>query len=98
MIKTLKAATNLQEMLFVCQEYGIAPILTESVFLGLKVAELLYVEHPDKKIALFDSDTLLEVVSYDDTKELLPYMKLKEFAYGYTVNKDGSGNPIEEGK
>jgi len=96
MIRTLKCATNISELLFVCQQYGILPILTESVFLGLTLARVLYEEYPDNKLALLDSDTLLEVISYDDETELLLYMKQKQFNYGFKVGKDGEGVPIDE--
>lgn len=95
MIRTLKCATNMPEMLFLCREHGILPVLTESVFLGLTLARALYEQYPDHKLALFDSNTLLEVVSYEDEAELLPYMKQRQFEFGYKVDKDGKGVPIE---
>ena len=95
MIKVLKAATNLPEMLFICQEQDVMPILMESVFLGLRVAETLYNGYPDRKIAMFDGETLLEIVTYDDEKELLPYMTEQKFKVGYKVNQDGSGVEIK---
>ena len=94
MIRTLKCATNLPELLFVCQQYNILPILTESMFLGLALARALYEEHSDKKLAFLDSDTLLEVISYDDEAELLPYMKQRQFNCGYKVEKDGEAIKI----
>lgn len=94
MIKTLKAATNLPELLFICREHDILPILTESVFLGMALTRVLYTQHSDKNLALFDSDALLEIVSYDKEAELIPYMQQRKFDYGYKVNKDGKGEPI----
>ncbi len=94
MIKTIKCATNTAELLFVCQEYDILPILTESVFLGLELARALYEEYPDKKLALLDGDTLLEVVSYDDDAELFSYMKQRQFSSGYKVEKDGRATKL----
>lgn len=96
MIRTIKCATTLPELLFICQEYDILPILVESQFLGLALARELYNEHPDKNLAFFDSDTLLEVVSYDEEAELLPYMKQREFNCGFKVEKDGEGVPIQD--
>ncbi len=96
MIRTLKCATNMPEMLFLCREHGILPVLTESIFLGMTLARVLYEQHPDKKLALFDSNTLLEVVSYDEEAELLPYMKQKQFELGYMIGKDGKGEPIQD--
>ncbi len=94
MITTLKAATNMPEMLFLCHEYGILPVLTESAFLGLTLARVLNEQYPDKNLAVFDSGMLLEVVSYDNDDELLPYMKQKNFDVGFKVGKDGKGESI----
>ncbi|MDD2730941.1 MAG: hypothetical protein PHW33_02330 [Candidatus Portnoybacteria bacterium] len=94
MIKTLKAATNMPELLFICREHNLMPVLTESVWLGMMLTRVLYEQHPDETLALFDSGTLLEIVSYDDEKELLPYMKLRQFDVGYKVDKEGKGEPI----
>ena len=98
MIRTLKCATNLPELLFVCQQYNILPILIESMFLGLALAGALYEEHPDKKLAFLDSDTLLEVISYDDEAELLPYMEQKQFSSGFKVEKDGVATKLKENR
>ncbi len=97
MITTLKCATNLPEMLFICREYGIVPVLTESLFLGMTLCRAMYaMGFSDKKLALLDSDTLLEVVSYDDDAELLPYMRQRNFSMGYMVDKEGKGTLIGE--
>jgi hypothetical protein len=60
----------------------------------MTLARILYEQHPDKNLALFDSGTLLEIVSYDTEEELLPYMKLRQFDVGYKVDKEGKGEPI----
>lgn len=96
MITTLKCATNLPEMIFICREYGVLPVLTESLYLGMTLCRVMYTQLPDKKLALLDSNYLLEVVSYDEEAELLPYMKQRNFDVGYMVDKDGKGTPIEE--
>lgn len=94
MIRTLKCATNLPELLFVCQQYGILPLIMESMFLGLTLAKVLYKEYPDKKLAFLDSNTLLEIVSYDEEAELLSYMEQRRFTFGFKVEKNGRGLPI----
>lgn len=96
MIKTLKCATNLPELLFICQQYDVLPLIIESVFLGLALAKALYEEHPDKKLALLDSDNLLEVVSYDEEAELLSYMKQRQFNSGFKIEKDGKTTKCQQ--
>ena len=93
MIKTLKAATNLSELMFICQEHGIVPVIADSLFLGLFLTKVLYEVYPDATLALLDSDTLLEVVEYNDTNELREYAKAKNLV-AYKVNKYGAGEEI----
>lgn len=94
MIRTLKCATTIPELLFICREFGIEPLLTESLFLGLALARVLDEQYPDKNLAFLDSETLLEVVSYDNEAELQSYMKQREFNCGYKIEKDGVGKLI----
>lgn len=98
MITTIKAATNLPELIFICEEYGVLPIFVNnsSVYLALQISVELYKEYPDSKFAVLDSNTLLEIVSYELESELLPYIKQKGFTSCYIANKNGSGVPINE--
>ena len=96
MIKTLKAATNLPELIFVCQQYGIRPVFTESLFLGLTLTKVMYNVYPEhENLALLDSNTLLEVVAYDNETELTDYKKKRGFEDCFAVDREGVGTPIE---
>lgn len=95
MIRTIKSASNLSEMLFLCQEYRILPVLTDSLYLGMTLARVLKAQSSATNIALFDSNTLLEIVSYDTDAELLPYLKERQFTCGYRLDSEGRGIKIE---
>lgn len=96
MIRVIKTATQLPELVFMAREMGIPPIIVDSLFLGLAISSELKRSNPKKNYALFDSGELLQIVEYSPQANLLEYMKDNEFEMGYTVNKDGSADPIKE--
>ena len=89
-IRVIKTATALPELMFMARELGVPPLVVDSLYLGMGISKELKKINPKTNYALFDSNELLQIVEYTKRADLPSYMKANNFEVGYKILVKGA--------